>query len=122
MGVLRERMLRDLLLGRYAGPTQKAYLEAVKGLAKHFMIPPDQLTAEQVQDYLLYLMTERKLQWNTVNTIASGLTFFYTQTLKRPEIALAMPARRTPGRLPQIYSAQELQRLFAAAANIKHRA
>jgi integrase/recombinase XerD len=62
------------------------------------------------------------LQWNTVNTIVSGLTFFYTQTLKRPDITLAIPARRTPHWLPEIFSAQELQRLFAAAPPGKPRA
>jgi site-specific recombinase XerD len=120
--MLRDRMIRELQLRGYAAPTQKAYLEAVKGLAKHFMIAPDRLTVEQVQDYLLHLLTERKLQWNTVNTIASGLTFFYAQTLKRPDVALAIPARRTPRRLPEIYSAQEVQRLFAAAPPGKPRA
>src|SRR5438132_11728757 len=115
MGVLRDRMLRELQLRRFALATQRVYLEAVTNLTKHFSIAPDQLTAHQVQDYLLHLMTQRKLQWNTVNTIASGLTFFYTRVLKRPEVALAIPARRTPRWLPEIYSAQELQRLFAAA-------
>jgi site-specific recombinase XerD len=91
-------------------------------LAKHFMIAPDRLTAEQVQDYLLFLLHERKLQWSSVNTIAWGLTFFYTHTLKRPDIALALPARQAPRRLPEIYSAQELQRLFAAAPCGKPRA
>jgi hypothetical protein len=64
MGVLRDRRIRELQLRGYAAATQKAYLEAVQGLAKHFLISPDRLTAEQVQDYLLFLMTERKLQWN----------------------------------------------------------
>ncbi len=122
MGVLRDRMIRELRLRRYAAPTQKAYLEAVKGLAKHYWVAPDQLSAEQVQDYLLHLMTERALQWNTINTIASGLKFFYSQTLKRPEVALAIPARRTPRWLPEILSAEELQRLFAAAPSGKPRA
>src|SRR5260370_35158604 len=88
MGVLRDRMIRELQLRRYAAATQKAYLEAVRGLAKYFMIAPDRLTAEQVQDYLLYLMTQRKLQWNTVNTIVSGLTFFYTHTRNPPAITV----------------------------------
>lgn len=122
MGVLRDRMLRELQLRRYAAPTQKAYLEAVKGLAEHYMIAPDRLTATQVQDYLLYLMLERKLEWNSVNSIVSGLKFFYVQTLKRPDIAFAIPARRTPRCLPEIYSAQELQRLFGAARPGKPRA
>jgi hypothetical protein len=32
MGELRDRRVRELRLRRYAAPTQKAYLEAVKGL------------------------------------------------------------------------------------------
>jgi site-specific recombinase XerD len=85
-------------------------------------ISPNKLTAGQVQDYLLYLMTEPSLQWNSVNTIAAGLRFFYTQTLKRPDIALALPPRRTTHSLPEVYSADELQRLFAAAPSGKPRA
>jgi integrase/recombinase XerD len=122
MGVLRDRMIRELQLRRYAATTQKAYLEAVVGLTKHFGIAPDQLSPHQVQDYLLHLMTERHLQWNTVNTIASGLTFFYTQTLHRPDIAVAMPMRRTARTLPEILSAVELEALFAASADQQHRA
>lgn len=122
MGVLRDRMIRELQLRRFAPTTQRVYLEAVVGLTKHFGIAPDLLTAQQVQDYLLYLMTERRLQWNSVNTIASGLTFFYSQTLHRPDIALALPSRRTPRRLPEILSAAELEALFAAAPNAQHRA
>jgi len=66
-------------------------------------------------------MMERKLHWNTVNTICSGLTFFYSQTLKRPDVAMAMPLRRTPRQLPEILSGKELQALFAAADNLQHR-
>ena len=122
MGVLRDRMIRELQLRRFAPATQKAYLEAVVGLTKHFGLAPDQLSAHQVQDYLLYLMNERHLQWNSVNTIASGLTFFYTQTLRRLDIACALPVRRTPRHLPEILSAAELEALFAAADNPQHRA
>jgi site-specific recombinase XerD len=115
-------MIRELQLRRYAAATQRAYLEAVTGLTRHFGIAPDQLSARQVQDYLLYLMGERHLHWNTVNTIASGLTFFYSQTLKRNDVAAAMPLRRTPRQLPEVLSARELQDLFAATDNAQHRA
>ena len=122
MGVLRDQMIRELHLRRYAPATQKAYLEAIVGLTKHFRIAPDQLSARQVQDYLLYLMLERKLHWNTVNAICSGLTFFYTQTVNRPDVALAMPLRRTPRQLPEILSGDELKALFAAVDQPQHRA
>jgi integrase/recombinase XerD len=122
MGALRDQMIRELRLRRYAPATQKAYLAAVVGLTKHFGISPDQLSPRQVQDYLLYLMTERKLHWNTVNAICSGLTFFYTQTIKRPDVAAAMPLRRTPRQLPEILSGNELLALFAATDNLQDRA
>jgi integrase/recombinase XerD len=121
MGVLRDQMIRELQLRRYAPATHKAYLEAVRGLTKYFHISPDQLSARQVQDYILYLMTERKLHWNSVNAICSGMTFFYTHTLKRPDVALAMPLRRTPRQLPEILSGEELQALFAATDNLHDR-
>jgi len=122
MGVLRDQMIRELRLRRYSPATHRAYLNAVIGLTKHFGVAPDRLSARQVQDYLLYLMMERKLHWNTVNAICSGLTFFYTQTINRPDVAAAMPLRRTPRQLPEILSGVELQALFAAADNLQHRA
>ena len=60
MGELRDRMTRELQLRRYAPATQKTYLEAVVGLTKHFGVAPDQLSASQVQDYLLHLIQQRR--------------------------------------------------------------
>jgi integrase/recombinase XerD len=122
MGALRDQMIRELRLRRYAANTQKAYLGAVVGLTKHYRISPDQLSAHQVQDYVLYLMLERELRWNTVNAICSGLAFFYTHTLKRLDVAAAMPVRRRPRELPEILSGDELCALFAAADHPQHRA
>jgi integrase/recombinase XerD len=122
MGVLRDQMIRELHLRRYSPATQKAYVEAVIGLTKYFGISPDQLSPRQVQDYVLYLMLERKLHWNSVNSICSGLTFFYSKTLKRLDVAMAMPMRRTPRQLPEILSDEELVALFAAADNLQNRA
>src|SRR5947209_2960245 len=107
MGALREQLLRELQLRRYSTSTQKHYVSAVRGLAAYYRLPPDQLNAQQVQDYLLYLMQERHLAWNAVNCIVSGLKFFYGQTLQRPDIVLSIPQRRTPRRLPEIFSAEE---------------
>jgi integrase/recombinase XerD len=121
MGALRDQMIRELQLRRLALNTQKAYLEAVTNLTKHFGIAPDQLSARQLQDYLLYLMLERKLRWNSVNAICSGLAFFYRHTLKRPDLVAAMPSRRNPRQLPEILSTQELQALFAAVDDLQHR-
>jgi len=109
-------------LRRLAASTQKAYLGAVVGLVRHYRTSPDQLTAEQIQDYLLFLSNQRQLQWNSLNVITSGLAFFYIKTLRREDFTLAIPACKAPRRLPDILSAEELQRLFASAQSPKHRA
>jgi integrase/recombinase XerD len=122
MTTLRQQLIRELQLRRYSQSTQAHYVSAVRGLAAYYHIAPDQLSAQQVQDYVLYLMRERHLTWNAVNTIVSGLKFFYTHTLKRSDISLSIPCRRTPRPLPEVLSALELQRLFAAAPTGRDRA
>ena len=122
MSPLRENLIREMQLRRFAASTQKAYLGAVVGLVRHYHVSPDRLTPQQVQDYLLFLSNQRQLQWNTLTVVTSGLMFFYRQTLGRQDMALAIPARRTPRHLPDILSALELQQLFACAENPKHRA
>jgi integrase/recombinase XerD len=122
MGALRDRMIRELQLRGFAPLTHKQYLGVVSRLAKHYGIAPDRLSAKQVQDYLVHLMTERGQEWNTINAVASGLKFFYRQVVNRPDIILAIPPRRRPRHLPEVLSVEELLRLFAAAAQPKERA
>jgi site-specific recombinase XerD len=114
-------MVRDMQLRRFADRTQQSYLWAVTGLAKYYKQSPDQIEEKRVLDYLLYLLNERKLSWSTCDLIASGLEFFYRTTLGRPQTQFRLPPRRHAQRLPEILSAQELQSLFAAANNPKHR-
>ena len=121
MGKLRDRMIRDMQLRRFAASTQRSYLGAVRDVAKHYRRPPDRISSRGVQDYLVYLMMERKLAWSTVNGACSALKFFYTVTLRRNNGAFSIPPRKTPRPLPEILSAEELLRLFSAAGNLKHR-
>jgi site-specific recombinase XerD len=53
---------------------------------------------------------------------ASAIRFFYTQTVKRPEIAMAIPPRRKPRRLPHILSAEEVGRVLSVLRHPTHRA
>lgn len=122
MTLLRQRMIRDMQLRRLAPGTQDVYQKAVTGLATYYKQSPDLLTDRQIQDYLLCLLNERKLAWSTCDQQAAALTFFYRVTLERPLSRFDLPARRHAQRLPEILNAQELERLFAAVQNLKHRA
>jgi site-specific recombinase XerD len=122
MGALREQMERQMVLRRMSVRTRQSYSAAVAQLAKHYRRGPDRLTAAQIQSYLLYLIEDRKLASSSCNVALHGLRFFYHETLKRPDLQFAIPRARTPQKLPEILSREELERLFAAANHLKHRA
>jgi len=112
----------DLVVRGMSVRTREAYLGAVAGLAKHYRRRPDQITAAEVQNYLLHLIEERKLAWSSCNIVAQGLRFFYRVTLKRSETQFDIPRARQPQKLPQILSREEIVALIENTANLKHRA
>ena len=81
MGELRERMIRDLRLAGLEEGTQQAYLRAVRQLTAYYMVPPDQLSERQVEDYILYVRDELAVAKGTFQPMFFGLKFFYVQTL-----------------------------------------
>lgn len=114
MTPLRQKMVRDMQLRRFSPKTHEAYLGAVEGLAKHYHRSPDQINENEVLDYLLYLLNDRKLAWGTCDQKASGLEFFYRTTLGQTAAQFHLPRRRHAQRLPEVLSAEELDRLFRA--------
>ena len=122
MTALRQRMIKDLTVRGLAENTQKAYLRAVTALARHYRRSPERISAQEVQDYLLYLHQERHLSWQSCNVARHGLRFFYRITLARPEAHFYIPGAKEPSKLPQVLSNEELVRLFTVSTNAKHRA
>ncbi len=60
MTELRQKMLKMMDLRNLREHSQRTYLTAVTGLAKHYRKSPDELSKEMIEDYLLYLKNEEK--------------------------------------------------------------
>ena len=75
MSPLRKRMLEELQLRNYSDFTVQRYLDAVKHFAEYFDQSPSQLEAEQIREYLLYLVKERKVAPNTFQVYRAALKF-----------------------------------------------
>lgn len=121
MHPLRLQMQRDMKLRGLALRTQDSYIAAVAALAKHYRRPPDGLSVEQIQSYVLYLLEDRKLSWSSCNQAVCAFRFFYGITLKRATFALEIPHGRTPQRQPEILSRVEVMRLLDAAPRLTDR-
>jgi integrase/recombinase XerD len=122
MGALRKQMDGDLVVRGMSVRTREAYLGAVAGLAKYYARRPDQSSAQEVQNYLLHLVEERKLAWSSCNIVAQGLKFFYRVTLKRTKAQFGIPTARQPQKLPQVLAREEVARLIERTAHPRHRA
>jgi len=100
--------------------TQKSYLEAVSGLARHYMKSPDQISKDMVEDYLLYLRNDKGLAPNTIGTKVTGLKFLYNHVLHREENAPNY-AQRPTRKLPVVLTQEEIWKIIDAPDNLKHR-
>ena len=65
MTSLRQRMLEDLRIRNYAPTTVECYVRSVAEFAQHFHQPPDQLGAEEIRAWQLYLLREKRVKLST---------------------------------------------------------
>jgi integrase/recombinase XerD len=119
---LRTRFTNFLTVSRKARKTKKAYLHAVSSLSAFYRCSPDRLTNDQIQEYLRYLIEDRKLAWSTCNVVFSGLMCFYRNFLKWDETRFNIPPRPRIKKLPMILTVDEVRKLIDAADNLKHHA
>jgi len=119
---LRQRMLEELQRRNYSPATTRGYVLAVRQFAEYFEKSPEQMGAEEVRRFQLYLLKERKLAPGTVAIRMSALRFLYKKTLKRRDLTfddLVFP--KTPKKLPVILSPEEVTRMIEATQNLMHR-
>ena len=122
MTQLRQRMLEELQRRNYSSPTIRLYLQHVGKFAQHFHRSPDQLGAEEIRQYQLFLIHEKKLAWSSYNQIVCALRFFYAKVLKRTFLLQDIPFPRTVQKLPLILSQEEVARILTAPPYLKSRA
>lgn len=117
MSELRQRMMEEMQLRRYAVATQEAYVHWVAELAKYYHKSPDQIEQEEVRRWFIYLTNERKLSRSSVTAALSALKFFYERVLHHAwgEFNLVHP--RPEKKLPVVLSVTEVQRLLGCVGN-----
>jgi site-specific recombinase XerD len=122
MTVLRKRFIEDMRLRGLAPATQRSYLHYVTQLAEFYHCSPDRLDREAIRQFELYLLQERRLSPESINTFLSAVQFFYLVTLEMPWGKDCFPRLRRPQRLPVVLSPEEVERFFRHVPGLKYRA
>lgn len=115
MTELRKRMLEELQRRNYSPLTIKSYLHAVEDFARYFGKRPDRLSQEDLRQYHVYLIQERKLAVPTIVAQIAALRFFFVKTLRRPYLQLDLPNPKRRKYLPTVLSLDEIERRSVSA-------
>jgi site-specific recombinase XerD len=83
---------------------------------------PAELSKEQIQDYMLYNIQDKKLSWSSCNVLFCGLKKYYREYLGRELDEFYIPPRTRSKKIPMLLSKKEVSRLLKSPTNLKHKA
>jgi site-specific recombinase XerD len=122
MTPLRQRFIEDMLLRGLAPTTQRSYIHYVAEFAKFYNTSPEKLDLEAVRQYQLYLLNEKKLSPQSVNSFVSAVQFLYLVTLEMPWGKENFSRARLGSTLPVVLSPEEVALFFDRIPSVKYRA
>jgi site-specific recombinase XerD len=105
--------------------THEAYIGAVYRLARHYKKSPDQISDEELKNYVFHLAKDRQLSASSLNQHVSAFRLFYEAVLQRSmeQVRRAVPRVNRAIHRPQVFSVEELEQLFTVGCPFpKHRA
>jgi len=120
MTPLEQRLIEDMKLFGYSKRTQETYLYAVRKLTGHFQKSPDQITNEQLREYLLW--HKDKYAPNTTTIALCGIKFFYQKILKKPMPVFDLARQPRGQKLPVVLTREEVHQVLANIRVMRHRA
>jgi site-specific recombinase XerD len=107
---------------RFAPKTKEAYLRSVASLSAWHEMPARQIDNDQIQEFLLYCIKEKKLSWSSCNVLFCGLKAYYRDFLGKDILSFTIPPRKRIKKLPMLLSPKEVKSILEAHDNIKHKA
>lgn len=96
----------------------RVFLNYMKELKR----PIEEMTFEDIQQYILYLKREKELTAGTINNYISAIKFFYTYVLEKEWNSMKVPRMKRTQKFPVVPSREEILSLLNSAKNLKHKA
>jgi len=111
---LIEQMQQALRLKHRSYQTEKSYVSWVESFRKFFSgKSPEQLTEDDIQQFLSFIVVEKRVSASTQNQALNALIFFFRHAMKKePSEAIAAVRSYQKPRLPVVLSRHEIQAIF----------
>ena len=121
MTELRQRMIDAMVVRGFAKRTQKAYVWAIRRMAKHYRRDPATYTVQEVQSYLLHIVKDEKLSYSTMNQAACAAQFLFQTVLGNGPDHFHIPFAKVPAKQPELLAREEISRLLVACTHPMYR-
>lgn len=121
---LAQKAHDKIILKGYSPHTLRSYVNHINQYLKSIsaLYDPREVTREQIETYLLDRTKRKKVSESDTNMHINAIKFLYEQVLGRERMLFKLPRPEKPLQLPKVLGEHELERLFAAVTNLKHKA
>jgi integrase/recombinase XerD len=117
------KFLEELALKAYSPSTIRTYRNEFLQLLQILKNRPVyELSTDDIRRYMVYAMNELGISEHTAHSRLNALKFYFEQVLGREKFFFDIPRPKKPNQLPKVLSEHELERLFRAIDNLKHKA
>ncbi len=114
--------LEKLQQKRYSTSTLNMYTTYFKDFMCHFSgREPDSISKEEINNYLIHLIKEKKISNSQQNQRINSIKFYYEKVLCREKEYYFIERPRGERKLPDVLSKHEIEAMLRATTNIKHR-
>jgi len=121
---LLDRMREKIILKAYSPHTLKNYMNHIKTYLGEIAktMNPLEMTKEDIEKYLLKRHERIDTSESDRNCHINAIKFLYEQVLGHERMLFYLPRPLKPLQLPKVLGEHELERLFRAVPNLKHKA
>jgi len=105
--------------------TRESYERRANTYIKHLNergVTPEQSTDRDIQQFILYLKNDMKLQPGSINNYISAIKFFNIHVLGRTWNAHMVPRMQNRKTMPTIFSRSDIKQFIDSTENLKHKA
>ncbi|MDB5257348.1 MAG: site-specific recombinase XerD [Chitinophagaceae bacterium] len=111
-----------LSIKRYSSSTMKTYMNCFKEFINHYeTVALSDISEEQIKQYILYLVEEKKVSSSYQNQMINAIKFYYEQVLGKERRFYYIDRPFKEQKLPSVLSVDEVKKIISQIENLKHK-
>lgn len=116
------KLIREMEFRNYSVSTIRNYSQLLSKIEDDLRLPLEEITIQQLKDYLHQRILNEKISVSTINQSISVFKILQTDILGRDWNQFKIKRPRRERKLPVVLSLSEVEQLIVATQNLKHRA